>query len=176
MVIRRNVRGDGRSALMTGRSRHHIAHRADTVAVGFLRPDVLDDDGVTGCRRPAHHSPMVVKRFAWTVWRSVCGRSWMTVNATAVGSVRRHNPPDGRRRVGDGRQTVRQGKVPRWLRRIGRTVVATVQRNGPPDGHRSGRLEDVAAIRCQSGDAARIVAAIGLGRTRQGAAAPGGSR
>ena len=41
MVIRRNVRGDGRSALMTGRSRHHIAHRADTVAVGFLRPDGL---------------------------------------------------------------------------------------------------------------------------------------
>ena len=29
------------SALRTGRSRRHIAHRADTVAVGFLRPDGL---------------------------------------------------------------------------------------------------------------------------------------
>jgi hypothetical protein len=42
---------------------------------GCARPDGLDDDGVTGCRRPAHHPPMVVKRFArvgaWTVAETV---------------------------------------------------------------------------------------------------------
>jgi hypothetical protein len=45
---------------ISGRCRHHIAHHADAVAIGFLRPDGLDDGERT-----------VVGSFAMTVRRTV---------------------------------------------------------------------------------------------------------